>query len=103
MSVDFQNDRVYVERLAIAPWNRPPSREARGVGAALVLHAVRRSFKRGRFGVLALHSLEDPKTIAFYRDRLNMVETRTEIVDGQNLRYFELSAKAAAALIGGAP
>lgn len=34
----------------------------------LLVHAVRRSRQLGKAGRIVLHSLEDPETLAFYRD-----------------------------------
>jgi len=102
MSLEILGDRIYIERLAIAPWNRGAEPEARGIGGALLFHAIRRSMARGLGGYLALHSLEDPKTIDFYRVRMKMAEMGTEQVDGSKMRYFELVPAAARALIKGA-
>jgi hypothetical protein len=102
MTMIYERNGVYVERLAIAPWNRPPSREVRGVGAALMFVAIDRSVSRGLKGQVSLHSLEDPSTIAFYRDKMKMIEERTDPVEGQKLRYFVLSPETASTLRGGA-
>ncbi|MFO0603724.1 MAG: hypothetical protein U0324_11150 [Polyangiales bacterium] len=53
---------AYIEYIAAAPWNRPSSGEApryRGVGKALVQHAVARSATEGREGCLGLNFLGD--------------------------------------------
>ena len=88
MSIEFQEDQAYIERLAIAPCNRGDNRVV-GVGAALFLHAVGRSIDRGLQGRVTLHSLEDPRTVAFY-ERMGMRQCGVDAVDGSNMRHFEL-------------
>ncbi len=83
---------VYVEWLAVAPWNRAarrPTRELLGCGAALVDHAINRSLEVGCKGRLGLHSLNDPHTEGFYR-RCGMTDLGVD-PDEENLRYFEFS------------
>lgn len=100
MSLIFRADHVYVERLAVAPRNRRSGgRELRGTGALLVLHAARRAQQTGRGGRVVLHSLEDPDTLTFYRDRIQMVEVGTDPIDGQKMRRFELRSDRAAVLL----
>jgi hypothetical protein len=79
---------VYIEALASAPWNRrslddPPY--LRGVGAALLLYARRRSYTLGYEGRVGLHAL--PEAEAFYQ-RQNMPDYGRD-PEKENLRYFE--------------
>lgn len=58
---------VYVEYLAIAPWNRPGiqhPREFVGCGSALIEHSVERSVSLGYGGLVGLHTL--PGARSFY-------------------------------------
>ena len=99
--LDRSKALVYIDKLAIAPWNRPERREIRGCGAVMVVHAMRRSAARGLGGRVGLHSLEDPATIAFYAERIKMKEHGFELVDGEQLRYFEATEAVATALLEG--
>ncbi|MGI0488492.1 hypothetical protein ACN4EK_23875 [Pantanalinema rosaneae CENA516] len=79
---------VYVEALAVAPWNRrrledPPY--LRGVGRTLLLFARQRSLELGYGGRVGLHSL--PKSEEFYR-RNQMPEYDPD-PDKEGLVYFE--------------
>jgi hypothetical protein len=98
MSIHLQKDSVYIDRLAIAPWNRiqpkGAPREWRGVGAALFLLAVERSMSEPWDGRVTLHSLEDPMTLAFYR-KMRMNEGEAQNVDGMMLPFFELNPQQA--------
>ncbi|MCG8366717.1 MAG: hypothetical protein MJA27_25705 [Pseudanabaenales cyanobacterium] len=81
---------VYVEALASAPWNRvmiqqPPM--FKGVGTLLLNFARRRSQQLGYSGRLGLHSL--PGARRFY-DMKNMMEYGPD-PDRDNLVYFEYS------------
>lgn len=90
---------VYVERLAVAPWNRAarkPTRELLGCGAAFIDHAISRSLEVGCKGRIGLHSLNDPHTEGFYRRRCRMTDLGVD-PDEENLRYFEFSEEGAAA------
>ncbi|MCU0696600.1 MAG: hypothetical protein MUC96_08735 [Myxococcaceae bacterium] len=90
---------LYVERLASSPENRSGGR-LKSTATALLLHAVRRSAALGFGGALSLHSLEDEKTIGYYRDAIGMVEVGSELVDGVQMRRFELSRDAATRFLG---
>jgi hypothetical protein len=79
---------VYVEALAVAPWNRrdlqyPPY--LKGTGNALMLFARKRSLALGYQGRVGLHSL--PTSETFYH-RQNMSDYG-EDPEKDNLRYFE--------------
>ncbi|WP_242065441.1 GNAT family N-acetyltransferase [Trichocoleus sp. FACHB-262] len=86
-----QRDRlVYVEALAVAPWNRrlledPPY--LRGVGRTLLLWARQRSLELGYDGRVGLHAL--PGSEGFYR-RNQMAEYGPDS-DKEGLIYFEYS------------
>jgi hypothetical protein len=104
MSLIIGESDVYVERLAVEPESRTlPGQGPRykGIGAALMVWAVQRSVDHGRKGRVSLHSLEDPHTLAFYRERIGMVEVGSELIDGELLKRFELSEERAATLLGG--
>jgi hypothetical protein len=83
---------VYVDRLAIAPWNRKSNKEGRRyrpVGPLLMRHAIGTSLSEGFAGRVGLHSL--PGAADFYRDRLRMKSFGPDPAH-QSLEYFELSA-----------
>lgn len=83
---------VYVDRLAIAPWNRKSNKEGRRyrpVGPLLMRHAIGTSLVEGFAGRVGLHSL--PGAAEFYRDRLGMKSFGSDPAH-QSLEYFELSA-----------
>lgn len=101
MSIELQQERVYVERLAVAPSDRDAATRLKGCGAALVLVAIKRADQLGHQGRVWLHSLEDESTIGFYATKLKMLETGLDTVDGQLLRRFELSTERAQELLGG--
>lgn len=79
---------LYIEYVATAPWNRPTAGEDaifKGIGPALLRHAVLRSLALGRLGRVTLHSV--PKAVAFY-ERLGLAHGGPDpIADG--LEYFE--------------
>jgi hypothetical protein len=90
-SVLPQHDRlVYVEALAVAPWNRrlledPPYLQ--GAGRTLLLFARQRSLELGYGGRVGLHAL--PGSEGFYR-RNQMAEYGPDS-DKEGLIYFEYS------------
>ncbi len=63
---------VFIELLATAPWNllrgaeRPDRRAMRGVGQALIQHAVRRAYATGHGGRVALQA-ENPRCLTHYQ------------------------------------
>ena len=90
--VDKALDLVYIERLAVAPWNRPekkPRRELIGVGGILLAQAVLRSIAREYGGRVGLHSLPDPLTEAFYAKA--GMEALFRDPQEQNELYFEFT------------
>ena len=83
---------VYVEYVAVAPWNRatiqrPP--RFRGCGTALIDAARACSRTVGRGGALALHSKEGARP--FY-ERLGFVDLGSDEAEG-GLHYFELEPR----------
>ena len=85
---------VYVDYLAVAPWNRDAVQSPqrfRGLGTVLIGAAVRTSMSLGYDGRCGLHSL--PQSEGFYR-RIGMGDLG---VNGRSspLRYFEFSAASA--------
>jgi hypothetical protein len=88
---------VYVDRVAVAPWNRPHQQEKhyKGVGSILMLFICNYSNLKGYDGCIGLHSL--PQAEPFYR-HLGMVDLG---IDGcyEGLIYFELAKEKAKELI----
>ena len=89
---------VYLDYVEVAPWNRPefgrPSR-LRGVGSALISAAVALSREEGFKGRIGLHSL--PQADAFYA-KIGMIDLGPDVAY-QSLRYFEMIAERARALL----
>jgi hypothetical protein len=87
-------DLLYVDMLAVAPWNRPghPARELRGLGPLLIQAAILVSRDAGLGGAFGLHSLPDPKTLRFYVDVIGMTAVGMEPTPEGKLLYFEASA-----------
>jgi Acetyltransferase (GNAT) family len=84
---------VYVESLAVAPWNRRSLGRLRlfkGVGKALLLYARQRSFELGYRGAVGLESLSG--SVGFY-ERLGLMRLDPELDDivneADDLPYFE--------------
>ncbi|MGF1539312.1 MAG: hypothetical protein ACFCU5_02500 [Pleurocapsa sp.] len=89
---------VYVDYLATAPWNRPSVQNPpmyRGVGTALLLFAIQRSFDLEYKGRIGLHAL--PLAETFYK-KIGLVNCGTD-TDKQSLSYFELSSNEALKII----
>jgi hypothetical protein len=79
---------VYVEYLAVAPWNRQSIQSPRrfsGCGSALLEFAVLRSDELGYDGRVGLHSLPGSRT--FYA-RLGFIDLGADQAEG-DLHYFE--------------
>jgi hypothetical protein len=79
---------IYVEYLAVAPWNRPTIESPRrfsGCGRAMIRFAVQRSDDLGREGRIGLHSL--PRSRSFYAG-LGFVDLGPDEAEG-GLHYFE--------------
>jgi hypothetical protein len=84
---------VYVESLAVAPWNRRSrgrSRILKGVGKCLVSYARQRSIELGYRGAVGLESL--PGSVGFY-EQLMMMRLELDLDDivdeADDLPYFE--------------
>ena len=82
-----QQPIVYVESLAVAPWNRKPEREFRMVGSQMMLCAVQLSRDVGFKWRVGLHSL--PKAEGFYLKH-KMIDFGRSL---RTLRYFEFDEK----------
>ena len=85
---------VYVDRLAVAPRNRPwlvPEPRYKGVGSGLLLRAVCHSYVLGLGGRVSLASLPSERTRGFYERRGFIATGESE--DG--LVEYELSDEAA--------
>jgi hypothetical protein len=84
---------VYIESLAVAPWNRYSkgrSRVLKGVGKALLFYAKERSIELGYQGRVGLESL--PGSVGFY-EQLGLIQLDPEpddiLDEPDNLPYFE--------------
>ncbi len=88
---------TYLDRLAVAPWNRVEAKPNRELlcGRAMMVHVIQRSIAAGFEGRVGLHSVEDQHTHLVYR-HWGMTECgRDPNVcgdDGQPELYFEFSA-----------
>jgi hypothetical protein len=85
---------VYVDYVAVAPWNRPPiqtPQRFRGLGTVLMGKAVTVSHSSGFQGRCGLHSL--PQSIRFYQ-KLGMTDLGADPAY-QSLHYFEFTDTAA--------
>jgi GNAT superfamily N-acetyltransferase len=81
---------VYVEYLAVAPWNRPGIQNPRrftGCGSILVHHAVERSESLGYGGLVGLHAL--PGARPFYV-RIGFKDFGADTQEG-GLHYLQLN------------
>ena len=90
------SDLVYVEYVAVAPWNRrelSASPRIRGVGKVLVRAAMTVSFDLGLEGRIGLHS--KPASEAFYRDHLRLLDLGREVVEDGEWVYFEATTEVA--------
>jgi hypothetical protein len=90
---------VYIDYITTAPWNLSGLTTApryRGSGLALVGSAVELSLKYGYDGRIGLHSL--PQAEEFYRGRCGMIDLDLD-EDYEGLRYFEMTAPQAMALL----
>lgn len=84
-------DLIYIDRLAVAPWNRPRfMREPiyKGIGRLLVATAVNLSLEEELDGRVGLHSL--PGAEGFYREVLRMTDFGPDADYGMD--YFEFSS-----------
>ncbi len=91
-------DLIYIDRLAVAPWNRPRfMREPiyKGIGRLLVATAVNLSLEDELDGRIGLHSL--PGAEGFYRDVLRMTDLGPDADYGMD--YFEFSSAQARAFL----
>lgn len=85
---------VYVDYVAVAPWNRKAIQHPvrfRGLGTVMLGAAIAQSISMGLDGRCALHSL--PQSEGFYR-RIGMRDFGIDAAYS-SLRYFEFDAKAA--------
>ncbi len=89
-----RQDLLYIDMLAVAPWNRPghPNREIKGLGPLMIQAAILVSREAGLGGAFGLHSLPDPNTLRFYRDTIGMIPVGIEKTPEGELLYFEFSA-----------
>jgi hypothetical protein len=82
------HDLLYVEYLAVAPWNRSQAGDQqrfKGIGPLLLGHAVRRSRSKERQGHVGLHS--EPRAITFY-DGIRLRRCGPD-PDQERRQYFE--------------
>jgi Acetyltransferase (GNAT) domain len=105
LEIDYHHSRlepgknlVYVDYLATAPWNRPSIQDPpmyRGVGTALLMFAIKRSFDLEYKGRVGLHAL--PLAEKFYK-KIGLVDFGAD-AEKQGLSYFELSVNEALKII----
>jgi len=84
-------DLVYVEYVAVAPWNRRlpgESQQFMKIGQRLIAVAAERSECEGRGGRIGLHSEPDPNTLNFYAQKV-LLESRGPDADQEDREYFE--------------
>lgn len=84
---------VYVDYVAVAPWNRQPFQEPqrfRGLGTVMLGAAVELSRQLGHDGRCGLHSL--PQSEGFYR-KIGMRDFGLDAA--KSMRYFEFDASGA--------
>jgi hypothetical protein len=92
---------VFVEYLAIAPWNRPNLKrppDFRGIGSSLIKRAVVRSITVGRAGCIALHS--EPNAVSFYADKLKLSKRGPDMAE-ELREFFEGDADWATKFLSG--
>jgi hypothetical protein len=86
---------VYVDRIAVAPWNRRQQflqiRRYKPIGWLLIRHAIINSFLVGFSGRIGLHALRSSES--WYRS-LGMTEYEDD-PEHEGLRYFEFDEKGA--------
>ena len=86
---------VYVEYLAVAPWNRPqlfnpPAYKL--IGRVMIATAISISINEGFKGRIGLHSL--PQADSFYNDKCGMVALGPD-PSKDDLIYFEMTPEKA--------
>ena len=90
---------IYIDRVAVAPWNRVPlsaAQEYRGVGRLLVGLAINVSLEKKYDGRIGLHSLHGAQS--FYRTKCGMTDLGTDAMK-EGLNYFEMSETQAQLLL----
>lgn len=89
--LDQGDNLVYVDRIAVAPWNRSSAtpQEFKGVGSLLMVFIKQFSDKQGFGGAVGLHALEQARTFYVYlgMESLGMDQSY------EGLEYFELPKK----------
>jgi hypothetical protein len=94
-------DLLYIDMLAVAPWNRAghAGREVKGLGPLLIQAAILVSRQSGLGGAFGLHSLPDPATLKFYADVMGVSPVGIESTAEGKLVYFEAPAPRAEELL----
>jgi hypothetical protein len=90
---------VYIDYLEVAPWNQPivgMQRRFKGVGTILVIAAAALSADQEFKGRIGLHAL--PQSEKFYQN-MGMTDFGPDAQVRGALRYFEMTAEVAQALI----
>lgn len=90
---------AYVDYIEVAPWNQPivgMQRRFKGAGTVLMIAAAALSADLEFKGRVGLHSL--PQSERFYED-LGMIDLGPDSEVNGSLRYFEMPAEVAQALI----
>jgi hypothetical protein len=78
---------VFVEYVAVAPWNRGPTRLFKAIGPSLLELAVLRSLASGRGGCIGLHS-GGPKAAEWYITKAEMKHRGLD-PDEPGCHYFD--------------
>lgn len=91
------HDLLYVDMLAVAPWNRSghSAREVKGLGPLLLQAAILVSRESGLGGAFGLHSLPDAATLRFYADVMGLSPVGIEPTPEGKLVYFEAQSSRA--------
>ncbi len=94
-------DLLYIDMLAVAPWNRAgqSAREVKGLGPLLIQAAILVSRQAGLGGAFGLHSLPDAATLKFYADVMGVAPVGIETTAEGKLVYFEAPAERADELL----
>lgn len=91
MSSQKNKPLVYIEFLAVAPWNRPQlttDPNYKYIGHVFIAVAISLSIEEEYKGRIGLHSL--PQAARFYKDKVGMVNLGPDKTH-QNLNYYEIT------------
>ena len=97
MGTSKQEEVIYIEYLAVAPWNRAKiqMQKFKGLGKIMMALAVSYSSEKGMEGRCGLHSL--PQAENFY-SKIGMVDCGFDSSKG--MKYYEFTQTAAKQFMG---